>query len=277
MGNGFTFSLESLIFYAVAYCCTEYLNADTSFVSVYGDDVIIPTPVFELLSEVLGFYGFVVNTKKSHYDSPFRESCGAHYFLGFDVKPIYLKGRVSSLLAVYRLANAIRRFSSRLNYHTCDVSFRETFELLVQSVPRVFRFRIPEGLGDGGFIGNFDESTPSRERHGVEGYRVYYLSEQSKSLLEEREGYLLSSLWELSKRDESLRPVSSRPLTLKAMYTYDENEVKKKGRNSVPLHDVEVRVVHSVVRQWSDLGPWMKTSFRRLSPLGSIKTVPNAR
>nr|QDH91162.1 MAG: RNA-dependent RNA polymerase [Leviviridae sp.] len=38
MGNGFTFQLESLIFYAAAFCCTEFLNQDTSLVSAYGDD-----------------------------------------------------------------------------------------------------------------------------------------------------------------------------------------------------------------------------------------------
>jgi hypothetical protein len=258
MGNGFTFSLESLIFYAVAICCTEALHEDQNLVSVYGDDVIIPTSVFSLLSEVLSFYGFVVNTKKSHYDSPFRESCGAHYFNGFDVKPVYLKGRVSSVQAVYRLANAIRRYAHRCcSGWACDKRFRLPFALLVSSVPRALRLRIAEGLGDGGFIGNFDEATPSRERHGIEGYRVYHLMDQSKTLHDDQEGYFLSSLWDLSKRDEALRPVSSRPLTLKAMYAWDDGEVKKKGYNSTPLHESVPRVVHSVVRQWSDLGPWI--------------------
>jgi len=258
MGNGFTFSLESLIFYAVAICCTEALDADQSLVSVYGDDVIIPTSVFPLLSEVLSFYGFVVNTKKSHYDSSFRESCGAHYFNGFDVKPIYLKGRISSVQAVFRLANAIRRYAHRLCIGwACDKRFQLPFALLLTSIPKALRLRIPEALGDGGFIGNFDEVFPSRERHGIEGYRVYHLMDQSKSLIDDEEGYFLASLWDLSKRTEALRPGSSRPLTLKAMYAWDDGEVKKKGYNSTPLHESVPRVVHSVVRQWSDLGPWI--------------------
>jgi hypothetical protein len=258
MGNGFTFSLESLIFYAVAFCCTEYVHADTNHVSVYGDDIIVPVSAFHLLSEVLGFYGFRVNGSKSHFDSSFRESCGAHYFSGFDVKPIYVKRRVTSLLSVFRLANAIRRQASRLcNYMACDASFRLVFEHLVQSVPKGLRLRIPEGQGDGGFISNFDEATPSRARHGVEGHRYRALEERSKSVLEERIGYHLSILWEMSKREEALRPLSSVPLTLEAMFCSDDEEVKRSGRNSVPLHATSIGVVHGVIRQWSDLGPWI--------------------
>jgi hypothetical protein len=75
--------------------------------------------------------------------------------------------------------------------------------------------------------------------------------------VEERIGYHLSVLWDMSKRSELVRPASSVPLTLEAMYSFDDGEVKKKGRNSVPLHETEVVVVHSVIRQWLDLGPWV--------------------
>jgi hypothetical protein len=258
MGNGFTFSLESLIFYAVAFCCTEYVHADTNHVSVYGDDIIVPVSAFRLLSEVLSFYGFRVNGTKSHFDSMFRESCGSHYYSGFDVKPIYVKRRVSSLLSVFRLANAIRRQASRSwNNMACDASSRPVFEYLVQSVPKGLRLRIPDGQGDGGFVSNFDEATPSRARHGVEGHRYRALEERSKSVIEERIGYHLSVLWEMSKREEALRPLSSVPLTLEAMFCADKEEVKRSGRNSVPLHATSIGVVHGVIRQWSDLGPWI--------------------
>jgi hypothetical protein len=263
MGNGFTFSLESLLFYAVAFCCTEYLHADTSKVSVYGDDVIVPTSVFALLSECLEFYGFRVNRKKSHYDSLFRESCGAHFCSGIDVKPIYLKDRILSIPAIIRTANAVRRLAFRsCNYMACDKRFRATFELLVHTVPKGLRLWVPEGFGDGGFVSNFDEAAPVRatkrkKTPGWEGFSVPLLVESSLQKLEEGVGYSLASLWDLSKRDESLRPVSSRPLTLEAMFDLDTREVKKQGRNFVPLHQTRIRVVQSVVRQWPDLGPWV--------------------
>lgn len=42
MGNGFTFPLETLIFYGLAYAASE--DHGTTDVSVYGDDIIVPQP-----------------------------------------------------------------------------------------------------------------------------------------------------------------------------------------------------------------------------------------
>lgn len=258
MGNGFTFQLESLIFYAVAFACTEYLKLDTKSVSVYGDDVILPTSAFNLFAEALAFYGFQVNEKKSHYNSTFRESCGAHYASGLDVKPIYLKDRVSSVLSIYRLANAIRRLASRRNIlRSCDARLQTAFDLLVQKVPKAFRFKIPEGFGDGGFVTNFDEATPSRLKHGIEGYRVIQAVEGSTKAQEERLGYLLAELWRLSKRDIVKTDVTNRPTILKAIRDLTELDARILGRNSVPLHRTQLRISASMCRQWTDVGPWL--------------------
>jgi len=267
MGNGFTFQLESLIFYAVALCCAEFQQVEGRFnysqVSVYGDDVIIPSSSFELFSEMVAFYGFRINYSKSFHCSPFRESCGAHFFSGFDIKPVYLKDRLSSVLAIYRLANAVRRLSHRrCASMACDSSFRATFELLVHLVPVGLRLRIPETLGDGGFISNFDESTPSRHSSSklfVEGYLVPNVVEVSKTYQDDRLGYLLASLWSLSKR----QVIDSRhdPAEDRTMLEAIDNltlEMSSLERNSVPRKmDLKVKLSKSVVQQWYDLGPWV--------------------
>ena len=276
MGNGFTFQLESLIFFAVAFCCTEYLNADLSCVSAYGDDVLLPSACFDLFREMLGFYGFRLNVKKSHFDSPFRESCGAHYFSGVDVKPIFLKERLSSVLTVYRFANAVRRLSHRRNLLLgCDDRFRPLFESLMSSVPEAFRLRIPDGLGDGGFIGNLDESTPSYAKHGIERYLVRNVSEVSKTYQDDTIGYLLASLWQLEKssledsiplarifqvhqlfRSRGIVSGNSRTM-LQANLNFGSGSSKSAGRNSVPLSGrTRLRVKVSLVQQWYDLGTW---------------------
>jgi hypothetical protein len=273
MGNGFTFQLESLIFYAVALCCAEYHHLDTKEVSAYGDDVVLPTACLETFSEMLEFYGFVLNRKKSHFGSPFRESCGAHFFSGIDVKPIYLKDRVSSVPAIYRLANAIRRLAHRHNFrYGCDARFRKVFEHLMNSVPKPYRLRIPETLGDGGFIGNLDESTPSRARHGVEGYRVQNVVEISKTYQDDTVGYLLASLWQLKSEgdldfgfrrhladillDNPEKDYQERHTMLKAITTWIKPN-RALGYNAVPLSGRTVfRVVNSIVQRWYDLGPW---------------------
>jgi len=274
MGNGFTFQLESLIFYAAASCCAEYLHISSADVSAYGDDVVIPAPCFELFSELIDFYGFQLNEKKSHYDSLFRESCGAHFYSGRDVKPIYLKDRVLSVPAIYRLANAIRRLAHRHNFrYGCDARFRNVFDHLVSRVPKPFRFMIPEGLGDGGFISNFDEATPSRAGHGIEGYRVRNVVEVSKTYQDDTVGYLLASLWQLHASVDldfgfrehlatsllrlSTRGVEERHLRLKAITSF-LNTSTRSDRNSVPLSGrTKFKLVNSLSQQWYDLGPWI--------------------
>ena len=273
MGNGFTFQLESLIFYAVAFCCTEYLNQDVSLVSAYGDDVLLPSVCFDLFQEMMDFYGFRVNGKKSHIDSPFRESCGAHYYLGVDVKPIYLKDKVESVLSIYRLANAIRRQALRHNvYYGCSARFRKTFELLVQKVPSALRLRIPEGYGDGGFIANLDEATPSRARDGIEGYLYTSVTEPGRTRYDDTDGYLLAALWKLPEVTvERRRNQAALQLLLakgnlsrksharlQAIASLPQGHAQSAQSNKITLTGkTRVRVAKSLAQQWFDLGPWV--------------------
>jgi hypothetical protein len=274
MGNGFTFQLDSLIFYAVALCCTEYLGINVRGVSAYGDDVILPAAAYPLFAKCLEFYGFRINVKKSHIDSPFRESCGAHYYLGSDVKPIYLKDRVASLQSVYRLANAIRRMAHRRNSYGCDSRLRPVFDLLVQHVPAALRLRIPEGQGDGGFISNFDEATPiraaqNRRTQGYEGYFYAFLAETSLTRYDDTEGYLLASLWSMKKRDDTLSAIGASLLRTGLFRALEDRARLKAIRgwilerelgeyNSIPLANrTRFRLAKGLVKQWYDLGPWL--------------------
>nr|QDH90052.1 MAG: RNA-dependent RNA polymerase [Leviviridae sp.] len=264
MGNGFTFQLESLIFYAAAFCCAEYIGLDHSSigqrVSAYGDDVIIPSDCLELFSGLMDFYGFRINEGKSYYNSPFRESCGSHYFRGLDLKPVYLKDSLSSLQSVFRLANAFRRFSRRLYQNIgefCDLRQRRAFEHLVHKVPSALRLRIPHHIGDGGFISNFDEATPSRARHGIEGYHVYTLMEVSKTYQEDRIGYLLANLWAMPKLADPINWGAEGHTRLQAIDSLTQAPPKD-GRNSVHLvGDLKLRVSKSLVQQWCNLGEWI--------------------
>jgi len=154
MGNGFTFELESLIFYAAAFAACEYLKLDTSEISVYGDDVIIPSDAFETFSSFSEFLGFRVNKGKSYYGSgPFRESCGAHFYDGSDIKPVYFKKTARNILELYRQLNSIRRLAHRRNYfYGCDSSLKKAWLTLYNSVPKNLRIFGPESKGDGFII-----------------------------------------------------------------------------------------------------------------------------
>lgn len=258
MGNGFTFPLETLIFYACAKACAEYVGTDLA-VSAYGDDVIIPTSCFELYSELVSFYGFSVNPSKSFSTGCFRESCGAHYYSGFDVKPVYIRRRLERIDDVYRLYNALRRLAKRSGFGLgCDARYKLCVENLIRAVPKALRLRIPDGLGEGGFIGNFDEATPVRMRHWVEGYQTLTYCPVGVTHSFEQVGYHLATLWALSKRLKSDDEESVRPITyVKATRKLTELDTGEKGRNSVSLHRERFTLTKTYVRQWTNLGPWV--------------------
>ena len=120
MGNGFTFELESLIFYALAQAASDLEGVTEWFgdtfgptyrygqVSVFGDDIIVPQKCAHLLLRVLRFCGFRANEKKSYLSGPFRESCGADYYNGIPVRPFFFK-RTGSLVRDYvHLRNGLR-------------------------------------------------------------------------------------------------------------------------------------------------------------------------
>lgn len=107
MGNGFCFPLQTLIFSAAVEAvyeetgCTEY--------GVYGDDIICSQNSALMLIEWLRFLGVRTNTDKSFVFGPFRESCGADFFNGENVRPFVLDFLPSTIRDVVKLANGITR------------------------------------------------------------------------------------------------------------------------------------------------------------------------
>lgn len=140
MGNGFTFELESMIFYALALSCGEMVNADTSLIRAYGDDIAIPVSAVALLEEVLAFCGFTVNPRKSFSSGVFRESCGADFFNGKDVRPFYQKESLDYVESLFRLANGLRRVAHRRNHgYGCDSKFHRLWTDVVGRIPQSLR------------------------------------------------------------------------------------------------------------------------------------------
>jgi hypothetical protein len=111
MGNGFTFELESLLFWALTRTACYFENIP-GVVSIYGDDIICPTGAYDAVTWILSEFGFSVNEDKSHNTGLFRESCGGHFLLGDDVTPFYLKRRPTHLTDLVRVCNQFRRWAT---------------------------------------------------------------------------------------------------------------------------------------------------------------------
>lgn len=107
MGNGFTFELESLLFWGLALAVVETLGLDRHDVSVYGDDIIVPSAAAEPLIGVLASLGFATNKNKTFVSGPFRESCGKHYFRGSDVSPFKIEDPIETWDGLYHFCNQV--------------------------------------------------------------------------------------------------------------------------------------------------------------------------
>jgi hypothetical protein len=161
MGNGFTFPLETLIFYSLAKACAEVENEDGP-VRAYGDDIVVPTAVYPLLSEVLTACGFVLNRTKSYSSGPFRESCGKDYFSGINIRPVYISVKeephwllVADLFILHNFFVANGMDDERL--------------FILSLLDDSLKIYGPSGYGDGHLHGDWNPR-PHRREDGYSGY-----------------------------------------------------------------------------------------------------------
>lgn len=112
MGNGFTFELESLLFYAITRVVC-WRSGVRGIISVYGDDIIAPTRIVPRLKRIFDYIGFQVNMSKSFWRGPFRESCGKHYHNGFEVTPFYIRREILSLMDLILHLNHVLEWDGR--------------------------------------------------------------------------------------------------------------------------------------------------------------------
>lgn len=151
MGNGFTFELETLIFWGLAISTLECMGLPTGWLAVYGDDIVLPSEAVSSLKQVFTSVGFSLNEKKSFARGPFRESCGADYFKGSDIRPFYQKGNVSGE-TLYVLHNFYMR--------QLDLARAKKVRRYIPQSLLVFG---PDGYGDGHLVGSWTPITRKRD------------------------------------------------------------------------------------------------------------------
>jgi len=180
MGNGFTFELETVIFWALASAVTDLSGGGE--VLVYGDDIIVPGAAAAKLIEVLAFCGFEVNTKKSFVGGVFHESCGKHYFRGVDVTPCYQKEPIAegeTPTETVRCANRLIRWGlRRVRNFRVDTRVVSAWRRLRRTGDLLDTY-LPIGVeGDDGWVLPWDKLPPHsfKGHHTIECMVVRHVS-----------------------------------------------------------------------------------------------------
>lgn len=93
MGSALCFPIETFLFSSIVeYSYRTYFGKASeghhSGCSVYGDDIIVPQELYQLVTEVLVSLGFQVNHQKSFCSGIYFESCGVEYCDGVMINTI---------------------------------------------------------------------------------------------------------------------------------------------------------------------------------------------
>jgi hypothetical protein len=139
MGNGYTFEMETVLFYAAATAVSKELGLPGWEVAVFGDDITIGTEGVDLLSRALAFLGFTVNASKSHDSGVFRESCGKDYFFGTNVRPYFVRHLLRDVRDLQKFHNGILKGL---------IPMCKTATKALRLAHPDFRLFGPKGLGD---------------------------------------------------------------------------------------------------------------------------------
>ena len=291
MGNGYTFELETLFFYALSSAVIDLLATGgmDHRCTVFGDDIIIAVELVPALEQVLDGLGFTLNRKKTFATGPFRESCGKHYFLGSDVSPFYIRSPINSVLRQYWAANTIRRYS-RMSWGL-DRRWEPCYNMVTQAIPSKFqRYLIPEGYGDGGLVVDWDEARPSRSKDGYDAWKYKAIIPRNRGFTLHDHGTLLKVLHRLefprTKSDDYERGIDefveawlsiqacavqgsqeiffrdavllaeSHQIGESVLKEYARREVSELRLSEVPMPQ-GFKVLNGLAQRWPSFGPWL--------------------
>lgn len=142
MGNGFTFPLQTFMFGCMIIAVYRTLGLDVLCYgddinwSVFGDDLIVDKKAYRRLVRLLELAGFIVNSDKTFFEGPFRESCGTDWLYGQPVRPVYLK-KLSSKQDIFVAINLLNEWSAYTG-----IGLHNTIMLLVSWLRPEFRTQL---------------------------------------------------------------------------------------------------------------------------------------
>lgn len=250
MGNGFTFPLQTMIFSSVVIAVYRYLGIPVTRASqvkmgnygVFGDDIIVVPHAARYVIRVLNLLGFVVNSDKSFVEGPFRESCGADYFLGSNVRGVYIK-RLKTLQDLFVAINLLNRWSSKT-----QVFLPESVSYLMALIRHPERFFVPPDEDDAAGIKiprrmvphSYNNRSP-RFHTGVHHYRAHVPSPKTLEFV--NDVILIGK--------EVLRYWVNHPGAFIALL----NGSIRGGRTTLRQREVRYTTKHKFTPSWSDFVP----------------------
>nr|UJQ84904.1 MAG: hypothetical protein 3 [Leviviridae sp.] len=193
MGNGFTFPLESLLFWAIAKSAIEVEGfvCSNNDISVYGDDIIVRFKHHQSVLQALTWSGFTVNADKSFISGAFKESCGSDYFRGHNVRPFYLKREVKTYADIYFVLNSISNISRTTGF--CP-GLKSLYDFCLSLVPKAARRFAPLSIPtEAGIMVPFSFLSDIGLRPYLKKSESQHL--RSRRLLRQDDSYLQSTYW----------------------------------------------------------------------------------
>jgi len=101
MGSALCFPVEAMVFYTLIQSAMHILDGRrpssrsiknySKLIDIFGDDIIVPVEYTDFVVKYLESYALKVNVNKSFKASAFRESCGADFYAGVPVNPVYAR------------------------------------------------------------------------------------------------------------------------------------------------------------------------------------------
>lgn len=172
-GNGYIFPLQTLVFYALLHGIQKTMGL-THRIYVYGDDVICHRDVFKAFNNLLHLLFMEPNLDKSYCDDLIRESCGADYVYGLNVRALYVNNLPTTTQEWIILANGIRR----IGFYNNGGNWRSMRYLLlwvrvVHRIPEGERVFCPRLYGDAGI--NFESTKRYTISYDFKSYNVPHL------------------------------------------------------------------------------------------------------
>jgi hypothetical protein len=187
MGSALCFPVEAMVFYTLVQCAMHQLDGRrpssrsiceySRQIDIYGDDLIVPVEYTDVVVRYLESYALKVNVNKSFRNSHFRESCGADFYNGTPVNPVYARMEMHDDLRRWG-AEDVMSWNATANLFYLRGMWHAA-QAIRDLLSRVVRRTIPKSskLGSGLFHLSFIYSTDlkyNRELHCWKQRRIHY-------------------------------------------------------------------------------------------------------